>query len=357
MTSQMATCSAAIAVSRVSPTAPSLAQPSVWISGWNVPTSQAARISASESSREDRPLRARARLDALREVDAVAEAADAVERAAETRRVATLPWPATRHGLAERPAVDVERGAARRRRRPARQRRGNAIRCSGAGGASSGAGGATAVPRETRGSRAPARTLQTRSGDARSVAGGCARPPGSDAAHRLPADTRAMMAPRSRAREAGAGDARGRNGARDQQPDHLRARQPARARRELRGDRRDPGAATGASCALLAGESAPTRIDDLEAKLREAGGLELVDELAQRRRPTARARIRDLMRDLLSVSRSAQPASRARAARSGARADPAPGRAAARGARRARARLRRDAARSRATRRSSARCS
>src|SRR5262245_22274999 len=30
---------------------------------------------------------------------------------------------------------------------------------------------------------------------------------------------------------------------------------------------------------LLAGESAPARIDDLEAKLREAGGLELVDEL------------------------------------------------------------------------------
>ena len=50
MTSQMATCSAAIAASRVTPTAPSLAQPSVWISGWNVPTSQAARISASESS-------------------------------------------------------------------------------------------------------------------------------------------------------------------------------------------------------------------------------------------------------------------------------------------------------------------
>ena len=57
---------------------------------------------------------------------------------------------------------------------------------------------------------------------------------------------------------------------------------------------------------LLAGESAPARIDDLEAKLREAGGLELVDELVCDAADGA-ARIRDLMRDLLSVSRSAQP--------------------------------------------------
>ena len=57
---------------------------------------------------------------------------------------------------------------------------------------------------------------------------------------------------------------------------------------------------------LLAGESAPARIDDLEAKLREAGGLELVDELVSDATDGA-ARIRDLMHDLLSVSRSAQP--------------------------------------------------
>jgi two-component system NtrC family sensor kinase len=58
---------------------------------------------------------------------------------------------------------------------------------------------------------------------------------------------------------------------------------------------------------LLAGESAPARIDDLEAKLRDAGGLELVDELVSDATDGA-ARIRDLMRDLLSVSRSAQSA-------------------------------------------------
>jgi len=57
----------------------------------------------------------------------------------------------------------------------------------------------------------------------------------------------------------------------------------------------------------LAGEAAPARIDDLEAKLRDAGGLELVDELVTDATDGA-ARIRDLMRDLLSVSRSAQPA-------------------------------------------------
>jgi len=58
---------------------------------------------------------------------------------------------------------------------------------------------------------------------------------------------------------------------------------------------------------LLAGTAAPARIDDLEAKLREAGGLELVDELVSDASDGA-ARIRDLMRDLLSLSRSAQPA-------------------------------------------------
>ena len=57
----------------------------------------------------------------------------------------------------------------------------------------------------------------------------------------------------------------------------------------------------------LAGAAAPARIDDLEAKLREAGGLELVDELVTDATDGA-ARIRDLMRDLLSLSRSAQPA-------------------------------------------------
>jgi len=61
---------------------------------------------------------------------------------------------------------------------------------------------------------------------------------------------------------------------------------------------------------VLAGESAPARIADLEAKLRDAGGLELVDELVTDAADGA-ARIRDLMRDLLSVSRSASQAVRA----------------------------------------------
>ncbi|HXZ86728.1 MAG TPA: ATP-binding protein, partial [Myxococcota bacterium] len=53
----------------------------------------------------------------------------------------------------------------------------------------------------------------------------------------------------------------------------------------------------------LAGPRAPARIADIEAKLREQGGLELVDELLDDACDGAR-RIRDLASDLLSVSRS-----------------------------------------------------
>jgi signal transduction histidine kinase len=53
----------------------------------------------------------------------------------------------------------------------------------------------------------------------------------------------------------------------------------------------------------LAGGSAPARIHDIEAKLRELGGVALADELVTDASEGAR-RIRDLVRDLLSLSRS-----------------------------------------------------
>jgi len=53
----------------------------------------------------------------------------------------------------------------------------------------------------------------------------------------------------------------------------------------------------------LAGDSAATRIGDVEGKLRELGGLALAEELVSDASEGAR-RIRDLVRDLLSVSRS-----------------------------------------------------
>lgn len=52
-----------------------------------------------------------------------------------------------------------------------------------------------------------------------------------------------------------------------------------------------------------AGDSAQARIGDLEAKLRDLGGLEVAEELVADASEGAR-RIRDLVRDLLSVSRS-----------------------------------------------------
>ncbi|HTO70349.1 MAG TPA: HAMP domain-containing sensor histidine kinase [Myxococcota bacterium] len=53
----------------------------------------------------------------------------------------------------------------------------------------------------------------------------------------------------------------------------------------------------------LAGDAAPARIADVEAKLRDLGGMELCDELLEDACDGAR-RIRDLAGDLLSVSRS-----------------------------------------------------
>jgi signal transduction histidine kinase len=53
----------------------------------------------------------------------------------------------------------------------------------------------------------------------------------------------------------------------------------------------------------LAGDSAQARIGDLEAKLRDLGGLELAEELLADASEGA-LRIRDLVRDLLSMSRS-----------------------------------------------------
>ncbi|MFI5317003.1 MAG: sensor histidine kinase [Myxococcota bacterium] len=55
--------------------------------------------------------------------------------------------------------------------------------------------------------------------------------------------------------------------------------------------------------AELAGASAPARVADIEAKLRDLGGMDLADELLADASEGAR-RIRDLVRDLLSVSRS-----------------------------------------------------
>ena len=63
--------------------------------------------------REDRPVRALARLEGLRDVDAVAEPAEAVERSAELGGRDASPAD-DRHELAGRPPVDVERRAARR---------------------------------------------------------------------------------------------------------------------------------------------------------------------------------------------------------------------------------------------------
>ena len=59
--------------------------------------------------------------------------------------------------------------------------------------------------------------------------------------------------------------------------------------------------------AALAGASAPARIADIEAKLRDLGGIELADELLGDASEGAR-RIRDLVGDLLSVSRSTHAA-------------------------------------------------
>jgi two-component system, NtrC family, sensor kinase len=53
----------------------------------------------------------------------------------------------------------------------------------------------------------------------------------------------------------------------------------------------------------LAGHAAPARIHDIEAKLRELGGVALAEELLCDASEGAR-RIRDLVRDLLSLSRS-----------------------------------------------------
>jgi two-component system sensor histidine kinase HupT/HoxJ len=59
--------------------------------------------------------------------------------------------------------------------------------------------------------------------------------------------------------------------------------------------------------AVLAPDDAVTRVADLEAKLRDAGGLELVDELVADASEGAR-RIRDLVRDLHSLSHPSRPA-------------------------------------------------
>ncbi|HTO07110.1 MAG TPA: HAMP domain-containing sensor histidine kinase [Myxococcota bacterium] len=63
----------------------------------------------------------------------------------------------------------------------------------------------------------------------------------------------------------------------------------------LSGYRREVGA--------LAGGAAPARIHDIEAKLRELGGVALAEELVVDASEGAR-RIRDLVRDLLSLARS-----------------------------------------------------